>query len=101
MAAVEVLTEFFCFMCYKDKEERYECYEQHVLLRTKREQPSDTFYSCVECKAEVKEVISVTAFFDSFRESIFKCTGCDFDVENKDSLQFHAECGCTTRRISR
>ncbi|GIY07994.1 hypothetical protein CEXT_80711 [Caerostris extrusa] len=101
MAAVEVLTEFYCFICYKSKEERLDCYEEHTLRRRKREHPSDPLYSCFRCLADVKEVISVTTFLNTMGENVFKCTGCDSDVENKDTLQFHAECGCSTRRVSR
>ncbi|GIY07993.1 hypothetical protein CEXT_80701 [Caerostris extrusa] len=102
MAGIPYTPEFYCFKCYKDKE-RLRCYEEHTLHRMKFQHHigNDPIHSCLVCHALVKEIIYVKVYFHRMLDNVFKCTGCDSTVENKDTLQFHAECGCTTRRLSR
>ncbi|GIZ01661.1 hypothetical protein CEXT_4671 [Caerostris extrusa] len=101
MAGIAFTTEFFCIRCYKNKEERLYCYEEHTLHRKKNQNHADSIFSCLKCHAEVKEIICVIVYFDRTFDNVFQCTGCNLPVANKDTLQFHAECGCTTRRLSR
>ncbi|GIZ01667.1 hypothetical protein CEXT_4701 [Caerostris extrusa] len=98
MARNAFFTEFFCIRCYKNREDRFYLYEEHTLHRKKFEHHVDSIFSCLKCHAKVKEIICVTNYFDRPLGKVFKCTCCDLDVENKDSLQLHAECGCFNKQ---